>query len=284
MSSGVVTPILLFLAAIAVRILSWHSVFQRDGVYFNGNDAYYHARRIRYSIDHFPDVLDFDPLINFPAGAQPIWPPTFDWLIAAVLRLLPGIDQADQLEAVAVWIPPLIGAGTVLVVYWIALRFFSRPVGVVAAGSMAILPAHSFYSRLGALDHHFLVAGIVAVMLMLAMVLFRDQCTQKRIGLSIGLGLSIAAVVLVWPGSLLHVGVLQIAMVVRLLTAADAESAKLWALRFSIVHGVACLGVYPMSAGKEWALWGTLSPVVLSDFQPLYFFSAAVCFGIPGLM
>ena len=292
MSSRVATPILLFLGAMGVRLLSWHSVFQRDGVYFNGNDAYYHARRIRYSIDHFPDVLDFDPLINFPAGAQPIWSPTFDWLIAAVLRLLPGIDQADQLEGHAVWIPPLIGAGTVLVVYWIGLRFFSRLVAVVAAASMAILPAHSFYSRFGALDHHVLVAGIVAVMLMLAMDLFRDEtasvvdgdANRKRIGLSIGLGASIGALVLVWPGSLLHVGVLQVAMVIRLMTAADAESAKLWALRFSIVHGVACLAVYPMSAGNEWALWGTLSPVVLSDFQPLYFLAGAVCFGIPGLM
>ena len=63
MSSRVATPILLFLGAMGVRLLSWHSVFQRDGVYFNGNDAYYHARRIRYSIDHFPDVLDFDPLM-----------------------------------------------------------------------------------------------------------------------------------------------------------------------------------------------------------------------------
>jgi dolichyl-diphosphooligosaccharide--protein glycosyltransferase len=285
-----------------VRLLSWHSVFQRDGVYFNGNDAYYHARRIRYSIDHFPNVLDFDPLINFPAGAQPIWPPTFDWLIAAVLRLLPGIDQADQLEGFAVWIPPLVGAGTVLVVYVIGLRFFSRLVAVVAASSMAILPAHVFYSRLGALDHHFLIAGIVAVMLMLAMALFRDESTSivdgdvdvdgdgdadgagKKIGLSVGLGLSIAAAVLVWPGSLLHVGVLQVAMVIRLLTATDSEAARLWALRFSILHGVACLAVYPMSAGNEWALWGTLSPVVLSDFQPLYFFAAAVCFGFPGLM
>ena len=49
----ITTPILFFLAAIAVRILSWHSVFQRGGVYPNGNDAYYHFRRIRYSIDNF---------------------------------------------------------------------------------------------------------------------------------------------------------------------------------------------------------------------------------------
>ena len=119
-------PIILFFAALAVRLVSWHSVFQQGGVYPNGNDAYYHLRRIRYSIDHFPDVLSFDPLINFPVGAQPIWSPTFDWLIAAFLRFLPGLDQPDRLESFAVWIPPLLGAGTVVLVYVIALRFYSR--------------------------------------------------------------------------------------------------------------------------------------------------------------
>jgi asparagine N-glycosylation enzyme membrane subunit Stt3 len=284
----VATPILLFFAAIGVRLLSWHSVYQPRGVYLNGNDAYYHLRRIRYTIDHFPNVLEFDPLINFPDGAQPIWPATFDWLIAAVFRFLPEIDQPEQLERFVVLIPPIIGAGTVLIVYFIGLRFFSKPVAILAALSMAILPAHSLYSRLGVVDHHFLVAAVIAVMLMLAMALFRGESASdadgKRLGLSVGFGLAIAAAVLVWPGSLLQVGVLQVAMVVRLVTARESEAARLWALRFSVVHGVACLAVYPMSAGNEWVLWGGLSPVVLTDFQPLYFFVAATCFGILGLV
>jgi len=287
LSSRVATPILLFLAAIGVRLLSWHSVFQQGGVYFNGNDAYYHLRRIRYSIDHFPEVLEFDPLINFPAGAQAIWPPTFDWLIAAALRLVPGIEQTDPFEPLVALIPPIVGAGTVLIVYFMGLRFFSRSVAIVSAISMVVLPAHSLYSRLGALDHHFLVAAVIAVMLMLAMSLFREDFSsasvaegdRRKFALSVGLGLSIAAAVLIWPGSLLQVGVLQIAMVVRLATAPRLEAAKFWALRFAVVHGVACLAVYPMSAGNEWALWGALSPVVLSDFQPLYFGVAAACFG-----
>ena len=288
MSFRVATPVLLFLAAMGVRLLSWHSVFQQSGVYFNGNDPYYHLRRIRYTIDHFPKVLEFDPLINFPNGAQAIWPPTFDWLIAAAFRLLPGIDQPEQLERFAALIPPIVGAGTVLIVYSMGLRFFSRPVAIMAALLMAFLPAHSFYSRLGALDHHFLVATVVAVMLMLAMALFRDESAseegRRRLGLSVGLGLSFGAAVLIWPGSLLQVGVLQVAMVVRLVASTQAEAARVWALRFAVVHGVACVMVYPLSAGNEWALWGTMSPVVLTNFQPLYFFVAMVCFGALGLM
>jgi asparagine N-glycosylation enzyme membrane subunit Stt3 len=285
---GIATPVLLFMTAIAVRLLSWHSVFQRDGVYPNGNDAYYHFRRIGYSIEHFPNVLEFDPLINFPHGAQPIWPSTFDWLMAAMLRGIPGIDQPGQLERFAVWAPPLLGAATVVFVYFIGLRFFSRTVAIIAGASMAILPAHAIYSRLGSVDHHVLVASVVAVMLSLAMTLFREgspaMLPSPRIGLSAGLGLSMAAAVLVWPGSLLQVGLLQLAMVVRLVTATEEGAAKVWALRFSIVQLAACVAVYPMSAGNEWQQWGALSPVVLSDFQPLYFFAAFACFALSGWM
>jgi asparagine N-glycosylation enzyme membrane subunit Stt3 len=299
----VATPVLLFLAAIGVRMLAWHSVFQQSGVYPNGNDAYYHLQRIRYSVEHFPEILRFDPLMNFPAGAQSIWPPTFDWLIAALLRVLPGIDQPGQLDRYAVCIPPIIGVLTVLLVYRLGLRFFSRTVGVVAALSMAILPAHSLYSRVGAVDHHALVATIVAIMLGLAMGLVRNErdggdggggigggigdgetrgVTRRRIGLSIALGLSMAVAVLIWPGSLLQVGVLQAALVVLLLSTKDLVAAKRWATCFAIVHFVAFLAVAPMSIGNSWQLWGPFSPVVLSNFQPVYFLAGALCFGLLG--
>ena len=61
---------MIFGVALVIRLLSWHSVFQQGGVYPHGNDAYYHLRRIRYSVEHFPDFLRFDPLMNFPDGGQ----------------------------------------------------------------------------------------------------------------------------------------------------------------------------------------------------------------------
>ncbi len=285
--SRIATPVLLFVSALAVRLLSWHSVFQEGGVFPNGNDAYYHLRRIRYSIEHFPAVLDFDPLINFPAGGQPIWPPTFDWLVAFGLRFVPGIDQPDQLERIAVWIPPVVGAATVVFVYYLGLRFFSRLVGFVAATTLVILPAHSLYSRLGAIDHHVLVAALAALMLATGMTLFRlGTAAGSNVPgwrWSLLWGGAIAAAILVWPGVLLQVGVFQIAMVVRFATAEDVEDARVWAERFALVHGTAALLVSPLSLGNDWQLWGHFSPVVLSDFQPVYFLAGFVCFAIVAL-
>ena len=78
----------VFLLAFGLRALTVPTVLLgRDGAIFFGNDAYYHARRIWYSIVHFPDVLQRDPYMNFPEGGEPIWTPTLDWLTAAVLQL-----------------------------------------------------------------------------------------------------------------------------------------------------------------------------------------------------
>ena len=83
----ILTPMALFLLAVAIRALPWRSVLGGGRVHLFGNDAFYHLRRIVFSIRHFPDVLVFDRYINFPDGARPIWTPIFDW--AAALLLLP---------------------------------------------------------------------------------------------------------------------------------------------------------------------------------------------------
>jgi dolichyl-diphosphooligosaccharide--protein glycosyltransferase len=312
----VATPFLLFVVAIVFRILSWHSVFQQGGVYPQGNDAYYHLRRIQYSVEHFPSVLSFDPLINFPQGGEPIWPATFDWLIAALLRPWPGIGTPATLERVAVWIPPLVGAATVVLVYAIGVRFFSRRVGVLAGALLAVLPAHVIYSRLGALDHHVAVAAMMALMLAAALALLRatsagaeaaapagappgldgaasawsgaaggsggDGRAWNGMTRSLWLGIAMGFAVLLWPGSLLHVGLLQILLVLGLLGVSSAERASAWALRFGVVHATAGLVVTPFAWGREWQVWGAMSPVVLTSFQPLYFFAAALCFFVVG--
>jgi dolichyl-diphosphooligosaccharide--protein glycosyltransferase len=290
----IATPVLLFLTALIVRLLSWHSVYQSGGVYPNGNDAYYHLRRIRYTLENFPEVLRLDPLMNFPDGGQSIWPATFDWLIAALLLVLPGIDTSNDFEKFAMWIPPILGALTIVIVYALSLRFFGRMVAVVSALAMAILPAHSLYSRLGALDHHVLVAMVVFAMLGFSMALIRAEATgnrghpfeksnhRDRLALSIGLGISIGIAVLVWPGSLLQIGLLQIGLIVRLLTAESVMQAMVWTRRFAVVHLVAFILVLPMTIGNEWQLWGSFSPLVLSNFQPTYFLAASICFLLLG--
>lgn len=284
------TPACLFLLAVGVRLLSWHSVFQsgKQGreVYLNGNDAYYHMRRILHSVDHFPEVLTFDPLMNFPAGAQPIWSPAFDGGIAGLLRLIPGLQGLDQMMMAASMVPPFLGGCTAVLVFFLGAHFFSVRVGTLGGLFLALLPAHVFYSRLANIDHHVAVGFVSTILLGLAMHLFRRDPNDpsptrphpNAWKTSLGIGCVIAALILIWPGALLHIGIIQVALLARLFTAGDRTAAQGWAKQFALLHLVACGLVFPFSAGNEWTLWGPLSPVVLSSFQPLYFLIASVSF------
>ncbi len=273
----------LFALALALRLSPWQSVFHSEGISPHGTDAYYHLRRIQYAIDHFPDFLSFDPFINFPHGAQPIWPPTFDWLVALVLRVLVGPGDPDAMERCAMWVPSVLGAATVVLAYFLGRRFFSQGVGVLGAIFLSLLPAHFWYSQLGFVDHHAAVA-LLSLCLLWAGMRLLGQIPQSEgfdwdgMRSAAPLGLAMGLALLVWPGSLIHVAIAQVALVACMLTAPNRSQAVVWSRRFAFVHLLAFAIVVPMSAGNQWQRWGSFSPIVLSNFQPLYLAAAAATF------
>jgi dolichyl-diphosphooligosaccharide--protein glycosyltransferase len=270
-------PLGLFLLALAVRALPWRTVFDGDRVLLFGNDAYYHLRRIRYTVDRFPALLEFDSYVNFPQGGQPIWPPLFDGLLAIVLRSLVG-DDPLSIERAAVWVPPLLGALTVVVLFAIASRLFDRSVGATAGLLLALLSAHFWYSQIGFVDHHAAVALTSTLLLASALALVRTDDegaapARRRWSEAGATGASLALCLLVWPGSLLHVGLIGVGLSVHLLAQPTRETAIRLALQLAVVMGIAAVGVAPFALGKEWTTWGTFSPLVLSGFQPWLFAS-----------
>jgi asparagine N-glycosylation enzyme membrane subunit Stt3 len=47
----------------------------------------------------------------------------------------------------------------------------------------------------------------------------------------------------------------------------------------AVANAIALVLVWPFSAGNEWDYWGSFSPLVLSNFQPLLYGLGAFCFG-----
>jgi dolichyl-diphosphooligosaccharide--protein glycosyltransferase len=140
-------PLALFLGALALRAIGWREVVGGDHVLPVDADSWYHLRRIAYSIHSFPAMLDFDPYLNYPAGAKPIWTPVFDWSAALLLRPFVGTltdGGFERLELLAMWLPPLLGAVTVWLAYRLALRHFGgrgarrRRLAVSAVGSLLV--------------------------------------------------------------------------------------------------------------------------------------------------
>jgi dolichyl-phosphooligosaccharide-protein glycotransferase len=278
----VATPLGLFALAFAVRALPWREVLTAERVYPFGNDAYYHLRRIVYSLAHFPAVLAHDPYINFPTGAKPIWTPVFDLCIAALARPLSrslaagGLEDAERF---AVWVPPVLGAATVVALWALARRHFGPSVAALAGAFLAVLSGHFWYSQIGFVDHHVAVALVTTGMLAGGMAGLdadaRGRARRARAD-ALATGLALGLAVAVWPGSLLHAGLLDLGLLGYLLARPSARQAAAFARCLAWVHLVAFAVVSPLALGNHWPQWGDFSPVVLSNFQPWLFASGAL--------
>jgi dolichyl-diphosphooligosaccharide--protein glycosyltransferase len=273
-------PIALFVLALLVRAGPWREVLG-ERVMPVGSDAFYHLRRIVFAVFQYPASLDFDRYLNFPDGAKPIWTPLFDSAIAALLRpLTPPLEQGGQaaIELLAVWVPPLLGASGVVATWWLATRHYGQRVGLVAGVSLALLSGHFWYSQIGFVDHHAAVALLATLLLASALELVtahQGAARGRALAISLVAGVLAASCLLLWPGCLLHVGLVELGLLGLLLSQSDEREARRLAGVLAAGYLLALALVTPSGLASDWPQWGAFSPVVLSRFQPWLFLVAA---------
>jgi len=268
----------VFLLALAVRALLYPAVVTPDGVRLPVEaDPFYHLRRIVYIAANFPHTLGFDPYLNFPDGARSVWPPAFDWLHAAVARLL-GASTAPEVERVAVWGPAVLGALGAVAAAGLLARHHSRRAGLVAGLALALLPAHYFYSQIGYVDHHAAVAVATIALLGAGMGLVGGAGAPGA-GRALALGASICGALLLWPGALLHVLLVQAVVLPWALLAASREDAARRAAALAGAHALCALVLWPVGRHPPDA-FDAWSPMVLSSFQPAYFGAGAAVLAV----
>jgi asparagine N-glycosylation enzyme membrane subunit Stt3 len=269
-------PAALFLAALVIRALPWRTVFVGDAVLLFDHDAYYHLRRIVWSVVHFPRVLDFDAYLNFPEGARAIWTPCFDWLVALLALPFAEPKELASIERVAVWVPPLLGAATVVSLYALARRHLGSPTALLAGALLAVSSGHYWYSQLGFVDHH-AAEALTSTWLLAATMGFLDR--EARAGslgfAAVAQGLALAAALLVWPGSLLYAAIAEAGLVVAMLGCPGSTRAIAFARAFTGVQLVALAAVLPFALAAGPTSFGPWSPLVLSRFQPAAFAALA---------
>jgi len=261
----------LFAAALLVRLLPWTTVYEGPRTLFMGNDAYYHMRRVVYGLERFPRWLDFDPFLNFPAGARPIWTPVFDWLTTAFVLPFHAAGGVAAAERAAALVPPLLGAACVVMVYFAARRLFDETAARVAGALLSVLAAHAWYSQVGFLDHHAATALLAAGMLWAAVGWMQPGPPSLRGSLL--LSVSQAAALLLWPGMLLHLALVETGVVWQTLRERDTGSLRLQQRAWG--HLLAFAVVAPLCLGQSWPQWGDYSATVLSRFQPWLFSALA---------
>jgi dolichyl-diphosphooligosaccharide--protein glycosyltransferase len=147
----------LFGIALYIRItLPYDQVFHNGQVWFLETDSYYYMRNIEVLVHNFPHFNTLDPYALFPGGGAGLARPFFAWLVAAIILIVRGAASTLQsMEAVAAYVPAILGALTLIPVYFIGKELFNRWVGVISAALVAILPGEFLHrSLLGFTDHH----------------------------------------------------------------------------------------------------------------------------------
>src|SRR5438128_986560 len=177
----------------ALRLSVWPRVFSGGRVYLDGPDGYYHLRRAAMTLQHWPLVPNFDPAINYPAGGMISWPPLFDGLLAT-LALPFRSDHA--LEIIGAFLPPVLGALQLILLYMLVHSLRSRRAALAAVSVAAILPAVVRYTLLGNLDHDpFFTLCLLLSLLGLA----REDVALVATGLACG--------ILGWTGAIVQVAI-----------------------------------------------------------------------------
>ena len=190
----------------AYRALNWSAVFRPNGVRFQGDaDVLYHVLRCEQFVRGTGEVWT-DSGIEYPVGAQVLWPPGFDAVIALFTAGLHGRDAPrEAIEWVAAWAPVIWGVATLLLIGFMAAAWFGRGVALVATFLAAILPVNSWWSILGRTDHH--VAELF--LFLLALLAFeRSSRSSRWSGWSGVLGLALGVSPWLWQGSALYIAFL----------------------------------------------------------------------------
>lgn len=273
----------LWIAALAfvIRALPVRNVFIDGQVYFTDSDSYYHLRRIVYNLASFPNTIEHDLYLNFPDGGRAIWPQALDWMLGVLVSPVYAIAGEQGVERVLVWVPPLVGSLTVYWLYRIAERHVGQAEAAASALVLSVLSAHFWYSQIGFLDHHVVVAFCATLLFgsALSTVDACDRATVERAALvrkAVTLGVLMAWSLLVWPGAILYVALAQVGLLGVLVLSPVLASRHRAGAVIGIANAVALVGVAPFSVGNDWPQWGPYSAVVLSNFQPWFFFVTAL--------
>ena len=156
-------PFTLILGAI-VLLIALLSFLIRTFPAYSGNadvlmfvgmdDPTYQLRRIEQVIANYPNIAWFDPMTYFPYGQPMHWGPLFPF-IGATVCMIAGAVTRTEIISVSLFIPCVIAALMVPVVYLLVSRIADWKAGLVAAFFIAIVPGQFFFrSYYGYFDHH----------------------------------------------------------------------------------------------------------------------------------
>ncbi|MDO8578382.1 MAG: oligosaccharyl transferase, archaeosortase A system-associated, partial [Dehalococcoidales bacterium] len=306
---------LLFGFALWLRIFPpFHSIFTSEGVRFSTVDAYYHMYIVDNLAFNFPKLSDFMPYLDFPGGQGSPAIYFFDWLLAAAIWIASmGKPTAHIIDVIGAYYPAVLGALTVIPVYFMGKAVMGRWAGLIAASIIAILPGE-FIGRsiLGSTDQHVAETLLTAVAMMflilalkaakekkLAFGQFKEKnwsAVMKPVVFSLLAGFFLGLYLLAWFGALLFVFTIFVFFTLQFfIDHLRRQSTDYLSLVNLIVFAVAAVMFLPVmhdSLNLAALLAALFVPVILNllsrfmakkDIKPIYFPLSIIGIGLAGI-
>jgi dolichyl-diphosphooligosaccharide--protein glycosyltransferase len=227
-------------------------------------DDHYHLRRARFAVAHYPRTILFDPLMDFPNGGVPIWPPLFDVALATPSVLLHGSSAApDAIEREAAWVPVFFAAGAILLAGLFGKEVFGEIGGVAVALFVAVCPGHILWTQYAHTDQH--VAESFFGLLVLWLFVASKSREAKRPAWEIATGIALALATLAWQGAIYWGAIFALSLFLEAVLTRSSVFAST----------VRVLGVSAALVGLGTAFWlnGLKTPftyISFGYFQPLF--------------
>ncbi len=274
--------LVIFIVALYLRVsLPYAASIQGNSIAISDFDPYYHLRIVEYTTQHFPNVLAFDPYVDYPNGFWIGWPPLYDLLASAYALAVMSLFHVNYQVAVATF-PAVLGALAIIPIYYITKAVFDWKAGILAAALLTIIPANILRSMVGNLNHH--VAAEVlfpSIVLLFFMLAVRGNLTFSRVrALSFTgedkktmlyaalAGVFTTALLLTWLGGFLFLGIIGVFAVIQfVIYHIKRERSDNLTLTGIILLLVAFVTILPVSLTSHFG--NVVDTLHLSLFQPL---------------
>jgi asparagine N-glycosylation enzyme membrane subunit Stt3 len=241
------------------------------------SDSAYHLRRAGFAAICFPRTIQFDPMMNFPAGGVAIWPPLYDVALGLPATLIRGVAASpDAVARGAAWVPVAFGVGAAALAGLLGRRLYGGAGGATAALFVAVCPGHVLWSQYAHTDQNIAESfcGLLALLLFLRSREEPHASGAAARDAAAGLGLALA--VLMWQGAIFWGAIFAAALV---LEAAVTRRSIIRAAGL-VLGGAAVVVAAATAAWLGW-LQPPLTYISFGFFQPL--FLAALCGGTAAL-
>jgi len=281
--AGIIVALFFGVALYLRVVLPYDQVFVGDWIKFTGTDAYYHMRIVDNLVHNFPHLNSFDPYMLYPGGGGPGGYHFFQYLLAGITWLV-GLGSPTQhtVDIVGVYFPAVLGALTVIPVYFIGKALFNRWAGVIAAGLVGLFPGE-FLGRsiLGFTDYH-VAETLFTTIAMLFLILAVKNARQKELTFehvkhwdlaviakpliySLLAGIFLGIYFLTWAGALLFVFIIFAYLIIQfIIDHLKGRSSAYLCFVSTITFIVALLMFLPASPGKM-----SLASLIIAILVPI---------------